>query len=114
MLAIAFGGHDVPGRNLLIGLATWGEWVHFGAQESSVGVFAGSDRSPLRLPLVLFSGQVPKTFGRVRNMNEGMSGTTTLRHEIAHLVTASFIPHEPHWFAEGIAVFFEGARFDPA
>jgi len=34
-------------------------------------------------------------------------------HEVAHLVSFSFIPHQPSWLAEGIASYFEMAELDP-
>jgi hypothetical protein len=36
-----------------------------------------------------------------------------LQHELAHLVSASVLPRQPMWFAEGLACYFETVRKDP-
>ncbi len=36
---------------------------------------------------------------------------STLTHELTHVVTFSFLPDQPPWFAEGMAEFFATAKF---
>src|SRR5262245_12977565 len=88
VLASAFGGADAPGRTLIVGVRSYAEWTYLGEDRRRVGLFLGAEGSPLRLPVVAFSGEVPNTGSRHGFLNEGMDGTTTLRHEVAHAVTA--------------------------
>jgi hypothetical protein len=37
---------------------------------------------------------------------------TTLKHEIVHYIASVAVPHQPPWFSEGIAMFFQTADFD--
>ncbi|HEY4242231.1 MAG TPA: hypothetical protein VGM88_20580 [Kofleriaceae bacterium] len=34
-------------------------------------------------------------------------------HELTHAVSRSVLPHQPRWFAEGLATFFESTSMDP-
>jgi hypothetical protein len=36
-----------------------------------------------------------------------------ITHELTHVISYNIIHHQPHWFAEGLANFFETARLNP-
>jgi hypothetical protein len=114
MLAFAFGGRDVPGRSLVVGLRRYDEWSYYGHRAAAVGMFVPAPLSPLGWPTVTFTDEMPEEWNGITDVNEGLSGATTMHHEIAHLVTASFVHNQPRWLAEGIAQFFESATIDPA
>ncbi len=42
---------------------------------------------------------------------EDQEERATLTHELTHVVTFSFLPNQPPWFAEGMAEFFATAKF---
>jgi hypothetical protein len=41
------------------------------------------------------------------------TGLRVLNHELAHFVAFAAMQRQPPWFAEGLAAYFETARFDP-
>jgi hypothetical protein len=43
--------------------------------------------------------------------HEGPEGLATIKHELTHHIAFQIMPRQPPWFAEGIATFYESARF---
>src|SRR5438132_294715 len=35
-----------------------------------------------------------------------------LTHELAHVISFNVLPQQTHWFAEGLATYFESVRLD--
>jgi hypothetical protein len=93
-----------------LGWETWGELpvklhiVVFG-DPSEFDTFAGETvgfhvRVTPFEPLVVMPNA-----GRIDNWS-------TLKHELTHYIAMQSMPFQPAWFAEGIAVYFQTARFD--
>jgi hypothetical protein len=68
--------------------------------------FASDEVGGYHIPEALFEPFV------VMPRAERSDDWTTLKHELTHYIAYQAIPKQPKWFAEGIASYFETARFD--
>jgi len=57
-------------------------------------------RTPLLAPVIIMAADATRLDERV------------LVHELAHAVSFEFMPHQPDWFAEGLASYFEGIQLE--
>jgi hypothetical protein len=80
----------------LVVLAEWADFEHF-AGDRAAGYFV---REALLEPLVVMPA--PRR----------SSGFETLAHELAHYIAAQSLQNQPLWLAEGLATYYQTARFD--
>jgi Protein of unknown function (DUF1570) len=57
-----------------------------------------SGGSPVRQPVIVLAADTEEPHIHV------------ITHELTHVISWSVVPHQPHWFAEGLAGYFETAR----
>jgi len=57
-----------------------------------------SDGSPARQPVIVLAADTEEPHIHL------------ITHELTHVISWSVVPHQPHWFAEGLAGYFETAR----
>jgi Tfp pilus assembly protein PilF len=103
MLAMVWpGAPDPPIRTEVIVLRSQIELMVFVRDPHVPPLIAGlrAERSPLPASL-LFAGTDLRTM-------------STLVHELAHDLSAWFLPIQPVWFSEGVATFLETLRYDRA
>jgi hypothetical protein len=102
IVGVAFPGVPSDGRNLVIALRDDDELSALSAI-SEPRAFAAPAQAPLWQPMTVLSAD--NTFD---------AGEVTAAHELTHLISYAVIHHQPRWFAEGMAVFFETVGLDPA
>jgi hypothetical protein len=104
ILTVFFGRGDVAvARSRVVAPGTLSEWRRYSDAGDVLGQAYAAERSPFGEPLLVISP------GR----GDVVADTVTI-HELVHLVTSAVIAHQPRWFAEGIATFFETAVIDRA
>jgi hypothetical protein len=101
VFGVAFS--DVPnaGRSFVIALRNEREAGAFVPEGFAAFAFPPGG-SPLRQPMIVLSADA----------DEGDTGHI-LTHELTHVISHVVIHEQPHWFAEGIANFFQTVRLDP-
>jgi hypothetical protein len=92
MLAMVWPGQEgPPGKIVVIALRSSNEMREFG---DIAGMFV---RRPPFPPTVVIGGT---------------TRLTTLKHEVAHLLSRWVLPNQPDWFSEGLATFLETIYYD--
>ena len=99
--SVMFPSTPASARTLVIALRDDDELAAF-SPTGEPRPYAISAHPPLRQPLIVlseFSNRDP------RNLR--------LAHELTHVISFGAVHHQPRWFAEGMAEYFETVRLDP-
>ena len=99
LLALAWvGARDPRGRTQVVAFARPSEFEHFVDQPTLAGIAVSR---PLEERTIAFrpgaEGDVPEV----------------VVHELAHDLSQWFMPLQPPWFAEGLAVYLQNVKLDP-
>ena len=96
VLGVGFAGTRLDDRSFVIALR----------DEEEVGVFV-----PEQFVAFAFYGGALRQSGIVMPADSSTSHIIT--HELVHVIAFNVIRHQPRWFAEGLAGFFETVNVDP-
>jgi hypothetical protein len=100
VIGIAFAGADSPGRSFVIALSDDKETGEYMYRDNFVAVASGPDSAAYQ-PMILLAAE----------SNNDPRGEVAA-HELTHNISQVVIRHQPRWFAEGIAKFFETIQID--
>jgi hypothetical protein len=95
VLGVGFAGTRIEGRSFVLALRDGDE----------VGVFV-----PEQFVAFAFYGGALKQSGIVLPVD---GNREIITHELVHVIAFNVIRHQPRWFAEGLAGFFETVNADP-
>ncbi len=99
---VAFPRFEAKDRSFVIALRDLDE-VHVFVPEQFVAFAFFPQLDDLRRPTIVVPAEsLPESYGDV------------VTHELVHVISGTAIHHQPHWFAEGLAKYFETTRIDPA
>jgi hypothetical protein len=100
VLDIALGGRDSHAKILAIALRDADEVGAYVPKEFIA--YAWGTPNPIRMPVIVFAADTT---------DENIHIVT---HELTHAITFPVVPHQPRWFAEGLAGYFATARLTAA
>jgi hypothetical protein len=100
LLALAWtGASDPRGRTQVVVFARPSEFEHFVGEPTAAGIAVSHSQNERTIAFRPGGeSDVPKV----------------VVHELAHDLSQWFMPLQPPWFAEGLAVYLENVKFDPA
>lgn len=99
VIGTAFRGAAGDGRGFIIAFANDSE-IHAYLSDMFAAMTIGGG-GPFGAPLIVLSAN---------SNSQNIDRTTT--HELVHLISYGVIHRQPHWFAEGIAKYFETIEID--
>lgn len=102
LIYAAFPTAPTEGRDLAIVLRDDAELAAF-SNTSQARPFAVPARFPLWQPTIVLTASSKQ--GELE---------VALAHELVHAISSGIIHHQPRWFAEGMATYFETVGLDPA
>lgn len=101
VVGVAFPAMPAAGRTLVIAMRDDDELAAFSSTDQP-RAYAMSPGPPLWQPMVVLSA-----------FSNRDPGNIAVAHELAHLISFAVIHHQPRWFAEGMAKYFETVSLDP-
>ena len=96
---VAFARFSGKGRSFVIALRDLDE-VHVFVPGQFVAFASFPPLDDLRRPTIVLPADHSESYGNV------------VTHELVHVISNTAIHHQPHWFAEGLAKFFDTTRND--
>ncbi len=101
IFTVAFPDLPPGGRTFVVALRDTHESARFMPTSAALAVTYRQDYNPTRRPLIVMPADS-------RNNDE------LVTHELVHAISYNAIHDQPHWFAEGLAGYFQTIRFDVA
>jgi hypothetical protein len=101
IVGVAFPSAPAGGRNFVVVLRDDGELAAF-SPTGEPRPFAVSGAAPLWQPIFVVSAQSNRD-----------PGDHAVAHELTHVISYAVVHHQPRWFAEGMAQFFETVDINP-
>jgi hypothetical protein len=101
VLGVAFSELPTEGRCFVIALRDANEVRAF-IPEGFLAFAWPPHGNPLREPMILIAADA-----------DDAENSHILTHELTHVISHGLIHEQPHWFAEGLAGFFETTHLDP-
>ncbi len=96
VLGVALHGAESKARILAIALRDADEVGAFVPPQFVA--YAWGTPNPVRMPVIVLAADTPQRSVHI------------VTHELTHAITFPILPHQPHWFAEGLAGYFATAK----